>query len=496
MRRLKILIVIMNCIWLLAACGSAKPEQPGKDTVKEDVQEYISELVDKDAVIRYFQESDVKENEDELAVTCVVSYESPEVSYKDEFILTYGLSEKEWQLTKCRINSDFSGKSEERLESEEAGEKTADREETEKQQKQTETKAAPAETAQEVENLSDFAFELEGVTYKLPVPYETMLSNGWKLDTYSSNYNEDTELNANSSIWTHLTNGVVRIEADIINMSGDTKLLKDCTVGSITVVAENNLDFKIAKGIGCTSSKEEVEAAFGIPSSSNSGDGYQSMRYDMDYQQFTKFYFSDNTVKNSIQLNNYIALQSDTTEIIDERPDYLNAYTMPSQLSADITSTEFLLDGALYQLPCPLSAFTENGWEIKSDNIGSLGAGNHASYGIKIKKGEYTLDLGLYNFSKKAAFSKNCSVYQISFSSYGDKLPGDLVKMPGGLSLASTADEVSTVCSTFEKNESNNAVSYTYDSDNNTKRIKYYFSLEPRFQYLEITIQNAVWSYQ
>lgn len=486
MEQIKRILIILMCLHLLTACGMAKIENPTKDTVKKDIQAYISELIDEDAEIQYLQQNEIEEEGDELVISCAVSYGSIENSYKDEFILTYVKSGKTWELSRCKVNAEYDGRSVKKNE-EEPGEEEQETEEVKKAEKDS--------VIQMSDDLSKFQFELEGVVYELPIPYQKMVENGWELDTYSGKYTEESELDANSYTWVYLTNGAVRINADIINMSGDTRMLKDCTIGSITIYAKNNLDFKVAKGIGCTSSKEEVEAAFGTPTGSSSGDGYQQMKYSLDTWQYTSFYFSDDKINNNIEIKNYTAIESDETEVTDEVPEYLASYKKPETLGDDVTETVFELDGVLYRLPCTISSFTENGWEVTSDSVGSLGAGNHAYGGLRIQKGDYKLDIGLYNFSKKAALSENCAVYQISIDSYKDRFPGDFVKLPGGISLASSPEDVASVYSAFEKNEGTNSVSYNYSSDNYAKSIKYYFSLDPNYISRNITIKNENWDY-
>lgn len=499
MRRFKILGVIGICFCLLTACNSGKIDYPVKEDVKNDIQTYISELIDQEAKINYFQQNEIEEDGEELVITCAVSYESPQNSYKDEFILTYERSGKQWELSKCRVNTEYDGRSAVSTQKEEKVDQSEAQEEikqTEEQQKVTSESEKAEVVDGEVSNeLKDFTFQLEGIVYQLPVPYQVMRDNGWELDTYSGKYTEETELDANSYTWVYLTNGVVRINADIINMSGDTRILRDCTIGSLTIYAKNNLDFKVSKGIGCTSTKDEVEAAFGTPSSSSSGDGYQQMKYSLDIWQYTTFYFSENKIDNSIEIKNYAVLESDVTEVSDEIPEYLAAYKVPETLGDDVTEPVFELDGVLYRLPCPISVFTDNGWQIKSDSIASLGAGNHSNGGLEIQKGDYKLDLGLMNFSKKAALSKNCAVYQINIYQYKNNLPDDLINLPGGIGLASTLEEVGEVYHTFEKYEGTTSVSYTYNSQNGTKSLRYHFSLDPNFESKTITIRNENWDY-
>ena len=65
------------------------------------------------------------------------------------------------------------------------------------------------------------------------------------------------------------------------------------------------------------------------------------------------------------------------------------------------------LDGKIYSLPCPVSEFTDAGWTIQRDSAGKLGGGNYNAYGMTLVKGDYSIDVGLYNFDDLETYSTN-----------------------------------------------------------------------------------------
>lgn len=361
---------------------------------------------------------------------------------------------------------------------------------------------APADLGVIVENasLGDFVFELEGYTYQLPVSYADFVSTGWSVSSNSS-VGEDDLIAANSYEYVRVTNGAVEIYAYIYNASGNTKAVKDCNIGGIEIFAKNNLDFQLAKGITCLSTVEEITAAYGAPASSNQGDDYTSLRYTLDSDVKAEVYFmiySSNTTNNSVDMKYFPMTADDVTEVSTEAPEYLSSYTAPETLSNDVYAPQFELDGALYQLPCPLSAFTDNGWMIAAKDTDTLGSNNKSNSSVKIQKGDNVLYLDMYNFSMNGEMIENCAVVGVRFDPYYLKsITADYVKMPGGLNLGSTMEDVEKACTGFDKNESNSSVSFSYyNYGDGDLSIRYYFNtgsgLNPT---PNITLSYSSWNY-
>lgn len=106
----RLLLSMIVCVMLLIGCGAKEPTAPETEVVKADVQEYITELIDKDAIITTFLKSDSRATEDNYMVTCVVEYKSLITEYKDEFVLIYTIRDKKLKLSKCKVNPNYSGK--------------------------------------------------------------------------------------------------------------------------------------------------------------------------------------------------------------------------------------------------------------------------------------------------------------------------------------------------------------------------------------------------
>lgn len=517
----RFLLSIVVCVVLLTGCGAKAPAEPETEVVKADVQEYITELIDGDAIITYFLESDASTADEEYMVTCAVAYQSLVTEYRDEFVLTYTIQDKEWQLSKCRVNSDYSGKYKGDL-----GDSTEEKQESDSKLTATSTPppeltatsipsptntptpeptatptstptpeptATPAPVAAVSEKIEDFMFEMEGEVYRLPVLYQTFAEKGWHPD---GKVTEDDELGGYSYLYCYLTNDIVRISAEIINMSGHVRKLKDCTIGSIEIKVSNNLDFSIAKGIEGTASKDEIIEAFGLPSSNSNYETSEYITYDLGTRKKVKFYLDyEKSYNNSITLQCYEATEHDATVVSEETPEYLAEYVKPKKVGSDVKATLFMLDGKRYRLPCPLSEFIDDGWEISQANIKSLGAWNYASlYDVTLKKGDVKINVGLLNCSEKEVYIKDCAVYSVSFETYYMKnIEEGYVKLPKSLTMSSTVEDIAKVCEDFSEYKGDSYASYTYQDSDNT--IKVYYSIDD-WGNKTIQLKNMNWEYK
>ena len=347
-------------------------------------------------------------------------------------------------------------------------------------------------------DLQDFVISLEGTTYQLPITYTELTEAGWSIST--SSISEDDMIAANDYEMARVSNGAVEIYSYVFNASGNTKALKDCNVGGFEIYAKNNLDFTLPQGITCLSTVDEITEAYGVPESSNTYDDYTSLRYSFDTDarkaSVSFMIYDTKTTNNSIDIEYFAATADDETEVSTVRPDYLDSYVAPSKLSSDVTETQFELDGVLYQFPCPLSEFTDNGWSIASKDVDSIPSMNRISYSVKIKKGNNEAYIDMCNFSMTSELVENSAVCGIEFDPYYMKdMTADYVKFPGGLNMGSSPDEVEAACTNFEKYEGSSYVSYSYSEYSEIEKdIHYSFGsgLNPT---PTVRIKNVTWTY-
>ena len=97
----------------LTACGATVAETPSEGTMRNDVQTYLTEVVNKNAQISSFEKSDesVDSGSQSYNVSCIAEYTGDGMAYTDEFQLTYEEADGAWVLSKCVINTEYGGRS-------------------------------------------------------------------------------------------------------------------------------------------------------------------------------------------------------------------------------------------------------------------------------------------------------------------------------------------------------------------------------------------------
>lgn len=506
MKKLLTTLLAGLMILSLVGCGStpaSKLSDPSKSKMQKDVSDYITNVLVPGANVTYFTVEDGAVEEGNYNATCLATYESSTTRYLDEFELSYVAGDGDWEIEKISLVEGYPQRSETPLdgaEVEEPTEETAEETETEDVEETTETTTEVVMS----DNLNDFTFTLGGVVYQLPMPYTTMAANGWTIS--SSGTYEDTLVAANDYEYVTMANAGNKVTVYIINLSGNAKAISDCKVGGIDVDANYISDpsfFTIAKGINVASTVDDIQNALGSPNDYNQHDDYVSMKYapnDNEYNIKTSFtvYTNGDTKYNSIELKNYVADESDITETSDAVPDYLASYVDP-EIDTDkglLAEAYFTLDGKTYNLPCPVSQFTANGWNITS-KPNAVGAGN--SEYITIQKGDDKLDLSIGNYAEYQTIPENCAVYKVSADEYymKGKIEFNFFGIKIGTPEADVQALVNAAKDEWDFSESTYSNTYSYYSPYNADRdISLYIRVDNETgKVSDINVSGKTWAY-
>ena len=132
----------------------------------------------------------------------------------------------------------------------------------------------------------------------------------------------------------------------------------------------------------------------------------------------------------------------------------------------------FKLDGKLYQVPCTLKAFLDNGWVVSKKAKDTLAPDTSAS-GTELKKGGYTILLKFYNFDTKEAKLEDCAVISVELSNAKSRgsMPNNYAEFPGGLNLGSSKESLDKVLASFSVSQGNSKMtqySFTTKYDTGT----------------------------
>ena len=482
-KKAALLLATVMAVSVTACGGGKKPEAPSDADLKKDVQEYITEVVDESAKISNFRVEDSGEGKnDTYNASCIVTYANETMQYIDEFDLSYEIKDNAWDLEKCKVNSEYKEKG-----SQAVGEETTETQNNDVTNTDTQNTAAATMS----DKLEDYTFTLDGEVYQLPCSYSTFADKGWRI--YSSGYYEDTKLSGDSYDNIGLQKDKKIIDVYIINTSGNAKEIKDCNVGGISVYAgsKDKPEFSIAKGIKVGDGEDKVREAFGSPTNSDSSD-YANYLYYGENDSRTVIACdkgTDDQDDSYIELKNFVETSSDEkSETSNEVPEYLSTYVAPTELGTDPTSCNIEIEGKLYTLPATVNAFKENGWKISSQEE-SVASGRNLSSAIKLEKDGKELEVNVTNFSDYQTKPENCAITSIVFYSDDQKLPD--VKLPGGITMKSTSDDLKKWAGDkFDYSKSGDYESYDYYKDEKAitvtcKKTIYY-----------IRVDNSEWAYK
>ena len=203
---------------------------------------------------------------------------------------------------------------------------------------------------------------------------------------------------------------------------------------------------------------------------------------------------ADNTL---LENNTPIAAERDyeTEEIVLE-------YSIPEQLGDDLRSFIIELEGDLYRLPAPLSAFLENGWEVTENNEGFIDAYSSSTNVLDLTRNNITIyDIDMVNFDNERKAIEDCYVYGIfvgqTYTFWGEnERSGDVALiLPGGVTIGDNEAEVTSVYNDmisseelYIRLENDDIIVYEYLGVYN-RNIQLYITKESR-TVINIQIQN------
>ena len=276
----------------------------------------------------------------------------------------------------------------------------------------------------------DCSFKLEGKSYTLPFAYSQLEADGWTTDI-----DMDQELDAYTYTFIHIRKDGKdeTISVDLFNGTGNTQKLKDCKVSAIefTERLTQSYSFELGNGIKPGDDQATVTAAMGTPTNTSDSDSYSSIYYgeSRDSGQIGFVWWKDaETVANG---NNQLTVsyyQREGSATSNEVPAYLSEYKAPSAMGGDFDSSTFTLDGTVYQLPCPVTEFTKNGWTITDSE--DIPAGRE-SYGGYMEKNGVKLSVNFYNYADYQTTAENCAVSEIEANVYGEMIRSPICRYQG-----------------------------------------------------------------
>lgn len=268
-----------------------------------------------------------------------------------------------------------------------------------------------------------YQVEYAGNLIQLPMTYDDFTAMGW---TLSKNDSPDTMISTGSYGMATFNNGEVSAYVDMINFGINEAPLSDCLVGGIKLdlawgdIDLSSLTVKLPGGIVMgTSNIEDIKAAYGEPSDTYDSDLYTKMTYQKDtYERVELYVYKETNTLLQADIRNFKEPEGfDKGSVSTEVPEIVTNYQTPAALGSDFMDPEVEFMGNLYRLPAPVSAFLDNGWEMKDVAEDAFVEGGGLEF-IDMMKDNQTVSFSVYNLTENATSVENCFVTELDFGSY------------------------------------------------------------------------------
>ena len=313
------------------------------------------------------------------------------------------------------------------------------------------------------DNLYDFQIAMDGQVYQFPMWFDDFEALGWEY------LGDRTEvLYANEYLYAEpWQKDGVTIYTSIANLSLNAIAPEEGQVCGLNLYdyQMENCDWKIElpKGIAFEeSTREDILKAYGEPTDEYDGELCYKMSYEMDYYSRVTFrVYKDSGVIEELVLMNMIELDGLDNSVSEEVPELISEYKAPTQLGDDYYSNILEYDGALYQFPCPIQEFTDNGFEIQEENSDMvIGAGDTGR--AELMKDKQRIRVSVKNFAPYATVLENCFIIELDEHDFGANSNSSMV-FPGGITFGSSEEEVLAAIA-----------DYNYESSESGKSTYYY----------------------
>ncbi len=332
----------------------------------------------------------------------------------------------------------------------------------------------PAETdkpaVQAPSDLSDdlysFQISIDGTVYQFPMWYEDFVALGWECTEDLS-----TKLVSNQYFPSAVfTKDGVKFYAGLANLSMNSVTLDKAMVYSIKLddyyLKDCDWEFVLPKGITRgVSTKDDIIAAYGDPTDEYNGSNYDKLTYEFDtYQEIALYVSAETKTLNQIDIENMTELEGADNSVNPEVPELVKNYLAPESLSDSLYDFTIELEDVLYELPCPVSVFLDNGFTInEKDSEMEIASGD--SGWVEFKYNNITYRTLVKNYAEYATIAQNCFVTTIKTSEFDPKFA---LTIPGNIKRGDSEADLLTAIEKFnyEKDESGDFIYYTvYDPD-------------------------------
>lgn len=269
------------------------------------------------------------------------------------------------------------------------------------------------------DDISDFQISINGTIYQLPMKYSAFTKAGWSYsgeeeeqiqpeETILSDWFQKKEDRILAKLMQFEEKKVAVSEAYISELIIDTNYIKS---EDANVLLADEIQLNI-------STQDDVKAAYGEPTSTEQGEAFASLIYQLtdEGQVILVFDLGNGGVLSEITMENHAKpeeiKEKDKGEEVTEETEEED-YEAPLTMSTELSDYTVLFAGALYQLPIPVSEFVANGWIIVDNETSSLIEGGKTGK-VTLMKNQQTLWTTVTNESEKTASVTECYVTKLA----------------------------------------------------------------------------------
>ncbi len=293
----------------------------------------------------------------------------------------------------------------------------------------------------------DFQISINDVYYQFPFPYTVLGANGWVIDNAPANIGSgDTEI-----VFAASPHSGKDFIFSVTNPSATSQTIEKCLVTALMIESDCTEDVvKLADNIVfLTATKDDFKATFGAPDfvqeyedmeyvSYYTDDLYGSLELEVDSNKVCyKIYIENMAMPENLEVD---------TEISSTPPEINAAYQAPTGPSTDVADSIITIDGYNYQLPCPVSEFTKNGWKMETMTEEYINADSWTLSAFE-KDGEKFF-CEITNYTDDTIYTANGMVTMID--AYDEYAKNIEIVFPGNIALTGNASEFEALYSGYE----------------------------------------------
>lgn len=305
------------------------------------------------------------------------------------------------------------------------------------------------------DDIYSFKFQYNNTLYSLPATYSEFVANGWSCEEEEASTTVKPDLNDVSLIlYNNDTETVFYVM--LSNFGNSVDSIDNCHVSKIMIRSDSTDSSDtvfLPSGIQLNkSTANDIEKAYGKPTSVYEGTSYTTYTYTLDELSYVELNI-DSTTKtlSEINIDNPVApenlvqskVSSDTSNMVSE-------YKAPSAASDDFSSYIIQYDGDLYQFPAPVSAFLDKGWEIDTTNTDSSdpiyctnsSVNAHDRGWVELKRNNRIIRARVFNTSDSAVTVENSLITLLSTKAtdFETVIPMTISK---GITVGTSIDDLS-----------------------------------------------------